>query len=76
MCVDVCAWRRGCVCVCVCVRVRRLTQQREGVPRGAQLLGVVHALDDGAAALPSVQEVVGTSCRETGEAGRKRGVKR
>jgi len=60
-----------CACVCVCVRSspcpRSLTQQREGVPRGAQLLDVVHAHDDGAATLPGVQELVGAACQETAE---------
>ena len=81
--VSACVCVDACVCVQICVRVRacvcvyvRLTQQREGVARGAQLLGVVHALDDRAPALPGVQEVVGTSCRETREAGLKGGVKK
>lgn len=42
----------------VCVHV---TEQREGVASGAQLLGVVHTVDNWAAALSCVQEVVCTA---------------
>lgn len=41
---------------CVC-----LTEQGEGIAGGAKLLGVVHTIDHGAAALPGVQEVVCTA---------------
>lgn len=42
----------------------RVTEQCEGIASGAKLLGVVHAVDDGAAALSGVQEVVCTACVE------------
>lgn len=38
-----------------------VTEQCEGIASGAELLGVVHAVDNGAAALPGVQEVIGTA---------------
>lgn len=38
-----------------------VTEQCEGIASGAELLGVVHTVDDGTAALPGVQEVVCTA---------------
>lgn len=41
-----------------------VTEQREGVASVAELLGVVHAVDDGTAASTGVQEVVCAACAE------------
>lgn len=41
------------------MKARRLvTEQGEGLASGAQLFGVVHAVDDGAPALPGVEEFI------------------
>lgn len=38
-----------------------ITEQCEGIASGAELLGVVHTVDNGTPALPGVQEVICTA---------------
>lgn len=42
-----------------------VTQQGKSIACGAKLLGVIHSVDNGAAALPRVQEVICTAWIET-----------
>lgn len=50
-----------CVCIFLTSEYMCVTEQCEGIASGAKLLGVVHTVDNGAAALPGVQEVICTA---------------